>query len=213
ELRDLRVTKHAAPRPLVLDVSKGKAELRQQQPRLQVGEEVTDFLMTGQDGKPFKLSDLRGKVVVLTFIYTRCPLPDFCPAMDRKFAELASKVEAVSGRAEQVRLLSMSFDPEHDTPAVLREHAKVQGARPPVWTFAVATHPELSKIMMPLGLIYGPTGKEIAHNLTTAVIDQEGRLTRLESGKEWKLADLMKTIAELLKTAPSAERTAVEPRK
>jgi protein SCO1/2 len=121
--------------------------------------------------------------------------------MDRKFAELADKVSAVSGRAEHVRLLSVSFDPEHDTPAVLREHARVQGAKPPLWTFAVASHAELAKVMGPLGLTYGPTEKEIIHNLTTAVIDQEGRLQRLETGatgKTWKPTDLLRTIVELI---------------
>ena len=68
--------------------------------RLEPGEPVPDFTMTGQDGKPFKLSDLRGHVVVLTFIYTRCPLPDFCPLMDRKFADLAQTVAAFPRRAE-----------------------------------------------------------------------------------------------------------------
>ncbi len=117
---------------------------------------VPDFTMTTQEGRTLALSELRGKVVVLTFIYTRCPLPDFCPLMDRKIKELAGKVDAMPGRAEQVRLLSVSFDPEHDTPEVLRKHAQVQGARPPLWTFAVASHDELAKVAGPLGLMYGP---------------------------------------------------------
>ncbi len=123
---------------------------------LEPGEPVPDFAMTTQDGKTLRLSDLRGKVVVLTFIYTRCPLPDFCPLMDGKFAELARTVAAVPGRAEQVRLLSVSFDPEHDTPEVLAKHAKLRGAKPPLWTFAVASHEELRKVAAPLGLTYGP---------------------------------------------------------
>ncbi len=99
QLRDLKVTKPAAPKALTVDVSKGKVQLRQQPPRLQVGEEVPEFVMTGQDGRPIKLSDLRGKVVVLTFIYTRCPMPDFCPLMDRKFSELAQHLAlSPSGR-------------------------------------------------------------------------------------------------------------------
>ena len=75
---------------MVLDVSKGKVELREQPTALEVGETVPDFAMTTRTAKPLKLSDLRGNVVVLTFIYTRCPLPDFCPLMDRKFSELAA---------------------------------------------------------------------------------------------------------------------------
>jgi protein SCO1/2 len=144
--------------PLVLDVSKGKVQLRQQPPRLEVGEPVPDFAMTGQDGRSVRLSDLRGKVVVLTFIYTRCPMPDFCPYMDRRFSELAQHLSSFPNRAKDIRLISVSFDPEHDTPAVLREHAKIRGAVPPLWSYAVASHEELGKVAAPLGWSSGPVG-------------------------------------------------------
>jgi protein SCO1/2 len=161
--------------------------------------------MTTQDGKALKLSDLRGEVVVLTFIYTRCPLPDFCPLMDRKFAELAGKIAASPQRAERVRLLSVSFDPEHDTPEVLEKHARVQGASPPLWTFAVASHAELARVAAPLGLMYGPSETEIIHNLSTAVIDPEGRLARLEIGtaaRSWSASDLLKQVVSLIPPGP-----------
>ena len=122
---------------------------------LEPGDLVPDFAMTTQEGKPVRLSDLRGKVVVLTFIYTRCPLPEFCPAIDMKFADLARRISAVSSRAEQIRLLSVSFDPEHDTPEVLAAHvAARRGARPPLWTFATASRKELARITGSLGLFY-----------------------------------------------------------
>ena len=126
-----KVTKPAAPRAMTLDISKEKAQLREKPRILTVGEEVPDFAMTGQDGKAFKLSDLRGKVVVLTFIYTRCPMPDFCPLMDRKFSELAQRLGAFPKRAKDIRLISLSFDPENDTPEVLRKHAAIRGAIAP----------------------------------------------------------------------------------
>jgi protein SCO1/2 len=153
--------------------------------------------MTGQDGSAFKLSDLRGHDVVLTFIYTRCPLPDFCPAMDRRFADLAQSLSTSPGRSEKVRLISLSFDPEHDTPDVLRKHAQIRGATPPLWTFAVASHDELAKVAAPLGLVYGPGKNEILHNLCTAVIDPGGKLVRLEVGTKnnrWTTADILKTL-------------------
>jgi protein SCO1 len=201
QLFDLTVTKPALARPLVLDVSGQSPVLRARPKRLEKGDPVPDFSMTGQDGKPFKLSDLRGHVVVLTFIYTRCPLPDFCPLMDRKFADLAQSIAAFPNRARQVRLLSVSFDPDHDTPAILREHARIRGAEPPLWTFTVASHEQLSRVAGPLGLIYGPGKSEIIHNLCTAVIDQEGKLARLEIGTQrnkWTSADLLKTIYSML---------------
>ncbi len=130
-LVDLRVVKPALAAPLVLDLSGPAPQLRTRPKRLEPGDPVPDFAMTGQDGKTFKLSDLRGYVVVLTFIYTRCPLPDFCPNMDRKFSDLAMSIGAFPSRAEKIRLFSVSFDPDHDTPEILRKHAQIRGAPPP----------------------------------------------------------------------------------
>ena len=164
---------------------------------LRVGDVVPDFAVTTQDGATLRLSDLRGKVVALTFIYTRCPLPDFCPALDGKFAELNRRVAAVADRADRVRLLSISFDPAHDTPEVLRKHAAIRGAKPP-WSFAVASPEELARVGPLLGLDYYPERDQFAHNLTAAVIDAEGRLARLEVGRGWAAADLLRAIVALL---------------
>ena len=198
ELDGLNVTEPALPPTLKLHVTDGKMELRPEVPRLTPGEAVPDFSMTDQDGKPVKLSNFRGKVVVLTFIYTRCPLPEFCPKMDTKFNELARMISTVRGRSDQVRLLSVSFDPEHDTPEVLKSHAELRGATPPLWRFAVASHDELRKVAEPLGLVYGPRPNEIAHNLSTAVIGPDGRLVRLEAGGSWTPVDLFKIVRGLL---------------
>ncbi|HEX8203228.1 MAG TPA: SCO family protein, partial [Isosphaeraceae bacterium] len=154
ELADLVVTRPAEPPELTLDLSGGTPVLRPKQPVLRVGEPVPDFAVTTQDGRPLRLGELRGRVVVLTFLYTRCPLPDFCPLLDRKFAELAARLGPDPVRADRVRLLSVSFDPEHDTPEVLARHARPLGARPPLWTFAVAGHDELRRVAEPLGLMY-----------------------------------------------------------
>jgi len=199
ELTDLVVARPAPAPSLSLNLAGGKAELKEAVRPLKPGERVPDFTVTDEDGKTLKLSDLRGKAVALTFIYTRCPLPDFCPRMDRKFSELAGKVGAVAGRAEGMRLLSVSFDPEHDTPDVLKKHARAQGARPPLWTFAVASHEELARVAQPLGLAYGPGKNEVIHNLVLAVIGPDGRLVRLETGpaaRSWGPAEILKTMYE-----------------
>ncbi len=95
----------------------------------------------------------------------------------------------------------MSFDPENDTPEVLRKHAAMRGATPPLWTYAVASHDQLAGLAPRLGLFFGPDGKEIAHNLVTAIIDPRGKLGRLEVGtgsNRWDTADFLKTIYALL---------------
>jgi protein SCO1/2 len=201
ELVDLAVSRPALAPALTLNLSGGEPQLGLTPKRLDPGEAVPDFTMTTEDGETLKLSDLRGNVVVLTFIYTRCPLPDFCPLMDRKFAELAGSIGAFPERAKHIRLISLSFDPEHDTPEVLKKHARTQGARRPLWTFAVARHEELARVAPALGLTYGPTATEIVHNLSTSVIDPRGKLARLLVGgeaKTWKPNDLLRVIYPLL---------------
>ena len=202
-LRGLEVT-NPAPVSMKLEVGKDGAKLSQRLPLLNPGDPVPDFLMTTQEGKTQRLSDLKGKVVVLTFIYTRCPLPDFCPATDRAFNDLSRSLGALPERAEGVRLLSVSFDPEHDTPKVLEAHAKKMGATPPLWSFAVASHDELRKVAEPLGLTYGPTKDEIIHDLSTAVIGPDGRLVRLERGKAgsgWTAEGLAKVVIERMRVS------------
>jgi protein SCO1 len=197
ELKDLSVTRPAVePEGAAANIGK----IDGASPRLKVGDEIPDFEMTTQEGKKLSLLSLRGDVVVFTFIYTRCPLPDFCPLMDRKFANLAQKLANVPKRAEHVRLLSISFDPEHDTPEVLQKHAQVQGAQPPLWTFAVASHDELAKVAARLGLMYGPTKNEIVHNLCTVVVGPDGKIARIDvgsDGRKWEPVDYLKLINTL----------------
>ena len=190
----ISVTEIARPQELTLDLSGTSPVLRPKTAKLEPGADVPDFMVTLEDGSSMKLTDLRGKVVVLTFIYTRCPLPDFCPRIDTKFAELSRMVGVVSKRSDEVRLLSISFDPEHDTPEVLAKHAKLRGAKFPLWQFGVASHDELKKVAEPLGLTYGPRENEITHNLSTAVIGPSGKLIALYPGSSWSVEDVFKSL-------------------
>ena len=193
KVRDYRLTGLVVTRPSTGGAG-GDAPALERPPTLKVGELVPDFAVTTQDGATLRLSDLRGDVVALTFIYTRCPLPDFCPALDTKFAEIARRVSAVPGRADRVRLLSISFDPEHDTPEALRAHARLRGARPPLWRFAVASHEELARVAPSLGLEYAAASGQVVHNRVAAVIGPDGRLARLESGGTWTPDELVRSI-------------------
>ncbi len=167
-------------------------------PVLEVGATVPDFLMRTQDNETLRLSELHGRVVVLTFIYTRCPLPDYCPLLDRKFADLARRLRAVPAAADATSLLSISFDPQNDQPDVLARHAEMVDARPPLWRFAVADHEELRKVAPALGLSYGPGRNEIIHTLSTAVIDPSGRLAALYRGNTWEVNDVFKKVRDVL---------------
>jgi len=201
ELADLLVLKPAPPpEPESGEITiVGDTEMfREPRPELEPGAPVPDFTLTDQNGETFKLSDLRGQYTLITFIYTRCPVADFCPLMDRRFGQLAERLGRSSERAERVRLLSVSFDPEHDTPQALAEHARRVGARPPLWTFAVAEHDELFKIAEPLGLKYAPRSNDILHNLSTSLIGPDGALIQRWKGNDWTASELYGAIREAL---------------
>jgi protein SCO1/2 len=203
EVKDYDLVDLTVTRPVIDPPTPSPAEVAGPETAvLRPGDPVPDFTVTTQEGRTLRLSELRGEVVALTFIYTRCPLPDFCPAIDAKFADLARRVSTAPGRTGRVRLLSVSFDPAHDTPAVLAAHALRRGARPPLWTFAVASEEELARVSGPLGLTVVPGSREISHNLRTAVIAPNGRLARLEAGQGWAPADLLGTITRLIPAAP-----------
>jgi protein SCO1/2 len=166
---------------------------------LEPGDAVPDVSFTDQTGASRRLSDWRGKVVALTFIYTRCPIPNFCPLMDRHFAAVQRQVKAEALLDSRVHLVSISFDPEHDTPEVLAKHAARVGADPGQWSFVTAPW----EVIDPFARVFGvaimrddkPT-QEILHNLRTAIIGKDGRLVRVLNGNEWTPEELMTAIRE-----------------
>jgi len=167
---------------------------------LQPGHLVPDEPFVDHRGAPVRLSAWRSKAVAVTFIYTRCPLPDFCPSMDRHFAavqQAAARDDALRGR---VQLVSVSFDPLFDTPGVLSAHAARVGADTTSWSFVTGDPADIERFAGRLGvsIIRDPdTPQEIVHNLRTAIVDGEGRLVKVFSGTDWNPADL---LAELRRT-------------
>ena len=161
------------------------------------GEAVPDVRLVDQDGVERRLSDWRGRVLAVTFVYTRCPLPDFCPLMDRQFAAVQREASADGELRDRLQLLSVTVDPSFDTPPVFLEHARRAGARPATWSFVTGNRDDLDRFGSRLGVSVmpnDPEGAEVVHNLRTAVIDPTGRLTTIFGGNEWSAADLLKEL-------------------
>jgi protein SCO1 len=157
------------------------------------GDVVPDQLMVDQDGRPRPLSSFRGHRVALTFTYTRCPMPAFCPLMDRHFADVQRTIKKTPALAD-VRLLSVSFDPQVDTPPVLKAHAQKLEADPLVWSFVTGERDEITRFAARFGVSVERNEQspiDITHNLRTAVIDPEGRLVKVHTGNEWTPADIL----------------------
>jgi len=166
---------------------------------LKPGDAVPDTALVDQNDKPITLEDLAGSAAAVTFIYTRCPLPQYCPLMDRRFAEaqeLAAKDAALAGK---VRLLSVSFDPQFDRAAVLRQHAATLKADPKVWTFATAPQETVDRFAARFGVnVIREQNGTITHNLRTAVIDPQGRVTALLDNNAWTAEDLVRELKAAL---------------
>jgi protein SCO1/2 len=157
------------------------------------GEAVPNFAFTNQNGKQISLKQYAGKVLLVTFIYTRCPFPDFCPRMSANFAEAYKQLAA----NPNVHLLSLSFDPEHDTPKVLRDYGfAVAHTHDPAlftrWEFAAPTAAGLPKIADFFALTIKPEGGVITHTLSTAVIGPDGKIVKWYHGSDWQVSDLIK---------------------
>ena len=168
----------------------------------QIGRPVPDFSLTNQDGKKFSIKDYRGKALAITFIYARCPLPDYCIRMSKNFSDLAMVLNKDVELKDKIRLLSISFDPENDTPEKLRSYGigYMGNPNPPdftVWQLAVGTDAEVRKIGDFFGLDYRideNNKTQINHNLRTAVISPEGNVTKMFAGNEWTPAQLLNEL-------------------
>ena len=164
---------------------------------LGVGEAVRDGELVDPSGARRSLGDWRGQVLAVTFVYTRCPLPNFCPLIDRHFAAVQEQVRSSSDLQGRVHLVSVTLDPDYDTPAVLLRHAGQLKADPAVWSLLTGSREQIETFASQFGVSVvreNAQPSELVHNLRTAVIDGNGRLVTMLSGGEWEPAALIAEI-------------------
>ncbi len=154
---------------------------------LEPGDPLPDYELLAEDGRPIRFADFRGKAVAFTFIFTRCPLPDYCPRMGNNFAAARALILAQPNAPTNWQFLSISFDPEYDTPAALRSYANAyRHDDADRWLFAVAPLKVMSKLAPELDLMFAKeAGGSISHNLRTVVLDPQGRIHRQFDGNNW----------------------------
>jgi protein SCO1/2 len=190
---------------IVANSAPDQPPVEEKQPE-QIGKLVPDLSLTNQDGKKFTFKDYRGKALAITFIYRECPLPEFCIKMSRQFADMANQIASDPAAKDKVRFLSISFDPERDTPEKLKQYGlgylgKDAKDDLTVWNLAVGTDKEVRAVADFFGLKYetdAADNTQINHSLVTAVIAPDGKVTRLFSGGRWTPDDV---LAELKKAA------------
>ena len=196
-VRDITVTAHSAAAP-----PKPSSDLHIPEP----GESVPNFKLVNQNGRRISLDQYRGKTLLMTFIYTRCPFADFCPRVSGEFAALNQELKKNAELYSKTHLLSVSFDPAKDTPKVLRTYgAGYLGSKSPQfdhWEFAAATPDGLPELAKYFGFTYVEEGGVITHSLSTAVIGPDGKIIKWYHGSDWKASDLLKDVSNVAR-APS----------
>ena len=168
--------------------------------RMSIEQEVPDFPLTNQDGKRIHLRQYHGKALLLTFIYTRCPLPDYCPLMSKNFAQILLEIRSDAALSSSTHLLSISIDPEYDKPAVLRAYGLGCAGDPhpfDQWEFASGTPDQVRKVAEFFGLKYWTEGGQIVHALVTALIGPDGKVVRIYRGNDWQPAHVVSDLRNL----------------
>lgn len=168
-----------------------------------VGVEVPNFQLVNQDNKKFGFNDLRGKNVVVTFIFTRCPDAEMCPLMSINFSDLARELEKYQDLSVSTKLLSVTFDPKHDTPKVLRDYGVGyfgKDAKPnfELWQLATGSESEIKNMTDFFGVTASKADEDrIVHNLRTAIISPTGKIVKIYPGNAWKNQDIVRELMNL----------------
>jgi protein SCO1/2 len=177
--------------------------------RLREGELVPEFSLRDQNDQPFTSAALRGRLTVVTFIFTRCPVPEYCPAMARRFGQLQKAIAADAKLAARARLLSITLDPEFDRPSVLKAYGAAVGANSDLWQFATGAKDEIAALTKAFAVINERNGTTLDHTLCTALIGDDGRVLEIWRGNGWKLDEVLTALTTACAKRPSAGNSAL----
>jgi protein SCO1/2 len=182
-----------------LKISDGESEEYPEDalPLPEPGDIVPDFELLNQDNRRIHLHQYRGRPLLLTFIYTRCPLPDYCPLMSGNFAAIHHSLQSQPETGNRPHLLTVSFDTDFDTPSVLREYAGryMKPVQFDHWEFATGSKEQIQEITGYFGLAYEQQSGQIIHSLVTALIGPDGKLVRIYNGNQWRPDEILAELS------------------
>ncbi len=171
--------------------------------QLKPGDVLPDVELLADDGRTIRLSEFKGHALAFTFIFTRCPLPDFCPRMNQHFNRARDFLLQQPAGPTNWQFLSISFDPEFDRPGVLRRYAySYRGQNSDRWLFAAAPANVMSSLVSQLDFRFANEGGSFVHNLRTVVLDPQRRIYRQFDGNKWKAQELAEALAQAARSAP-----------
>ena len=163
------------------------------------GDEVPNFTLRNQNNREIQVQNYRGKTLLLTFIYTRCPVPEYCTLMSDNFAQIERALSQDPEVYGKTHLLSISIDPTYDTPEVLRSYGaahteRYQNETFAHWEFAGGTTEQVKKIAEFFGLTYFPEKDQIIHGLRTVIVSPDGKVVKIYSGNDWKPEEVVEAM-------------------
>jgi protein SCO1/2 len=162
--------------------------------RLKKGDEMPAFSLTNQNGERVSLDTFRGQPFVLTFVFTRCPVPNFCPRMSNNFEELQAAIKSGTGTLATTRLLSITLDPDYDTPKILNDYAAFHRSDLKIWSFATGDKKEIDSITRAFSVYRQNEGGTTSHGLATALINRNGMVERIWRGNAWTPEEVVEEI-------------------
>jgi protein SCO1 len=190
-IEDVRFVAHH-----VAEVTNGTFTFHVPNRQLNPGDALGDFELTSEAGKIVHSSDFHGRAVAFTFFFTACPLPEFCPRMNRNLAEARKLLLAQTNAPANWQLLSISFDSNFDQPEMLGGYGDFyRGGDTNRWLFAVASTNTLAELAPKVGLNFWREGGSISHNLRTVVLDGDGKIFKQFDGNDWTAQELAEAIA------------------
>ena len=174
---------------------------------LKVGDLLPEYHFTNELGKIVSLSDFKGQALAITFLFTRCPFPTFCPRMAGNFKETYKLLKEKSDAPDNWHLFAITIDPDFDTPAVLKEYASRYEYDPAKWNFLTGENIDITAIAEQVGMLYWrPDPKQaagISHNLRTVVVDANGRVQKIIPENKWEPPELVEELIKAARVAPA----------
>lgn len=164
---------------------------------ISVGQKVPNFTLLNQDGKKVSLSDYQGKVIMVTFLYTRCPFPEKCPMISEKLGQTRALMQKLNA-SDKFQVLSITIDPKYDTPERLKAYTQGNDKDFGNWDFLTGTPEQIANVAGLFGLVYWEENGVIEHNMRTGIIDPKGYLAKVVRGSEWKAGELSAIIKDIL---------------
>lgn len=170
------------------------------QAQLNIGDPLPDFEFTSETGAPIRLADWRGRAVAFTFFFTSCPLPEFCPRMNKNFAEARQLLVADASGPTNWQFLSLSFDSDFDKPEMLGGYGSFyRGTNTSQWLFAVASSNTMASLAPKVDLSFWKENGSFSHNLRTVVLDGQGKIARQFDGNDWTPEQLAAALRDAAK--------------